>query len=94
MEWDGATLSYASNKRSMVDPDAINDGEWARPENWSRWGAYRSARDTRFWVPKRSSPCSGITINFAHRGAKWALFAPALVPAGFILLFALLRFAR
>ena len=78
----------------MMNQDAINDAEWARAENWSRWGTYRSERDTRFWVPKRHYRCSGITLNFAHRGAKWALFAPALVPAGFILLFVLLQLSR
>ena len=78
----------------MSNQDAINEREWARPENWSRWGVYRSARDTRFWVPKRHHPNWGITLNFAHPGAWWAALTPALVPLGFILLFVLLGLFR
>jgi uncharacterized membrane protein len=78
----------------MDDQDSINAQEWARPENWSGWlGTYRSARDRRLWVPKKN-PRLGWTLNFAHRGARWACFAPALVPAGFILLFLLHRLSR
>jgi hypothetical protein len=77
----------------MSDQDAINEREWARPENWTRFGAYRSARDTRFWVPKKNRRL-GFTVNFAQRGAKLACFAPAIVPLGFILLYLLNRFSR
>lgn len=77
----------------MHDQDAINQQEWARPENWSRWRTYRSARDSRFWVPK-PNPRFGWTVNFAHRGAWWAVLAPALVPLGFALLFLLYRLSR
>jgi hypothetical protein len=38
----------------MEDQDAINEQEWALPENWSRFGVYRSARDMRLWVPKKN----------------------------------------
>lgn len=77
----------------MSDQDAINEQEWARPDNWNRYGVYRSARDMRLWVPKKK-PCIGWTVNFAHRGAWWAVLAPAIVPLGFILPFVLHRLYR
>ena len=81
-------------QRSEVpDQNAINEQEWARPENWSRFSVYRSARDMRLWVPKKN-PRLGWTLNFAHRGAWWACLAPALVPLGFLLLYVLHRFSR
>ena len=78
----------------VADQNAINEQEWARPENWSRFGVYRSQRDMRLWVPKRNHPRLGWTLNFAHPGARWAAAAPALVPLGFILLFVLYQLSR
>jgi hypothetical protein len=51
-----------------------NQQEWSSPSNW-RWSFYRSARDSRLWVPKRI-PTLGWTLNLAHpRAATWlALF--------------------
>ncbi|WP_206352302.1 DUF5808 domain-containing protein [Tautonia rosea] len=45
----------------------INDAEWHDPRNWhGKWfEIYRSPRDSRAWVPKRS-PWMGVTVNFAH----------------------------
>ena len=77
----------------MPDQDAINEQEWTRPENWGRFGTYRSARDTRFLVPKRN-PRMGWTFNLARRGAVWAMWGPALVPLGFLLLFVLKHWSR
>ena len=77
----------------MHDQDAINEQEWARPENWGQWCIYRSARDTRLWVPKPNRQL-GWTLNFAHRGAWWAVLAPALVPLGLVVLFLLNRLSR
>jgi len=37
----------------MDDRDQINEREWARPDNWSRFGVYRSERDMRLWVPQK-----------------------------------------
>jgi uncharacterized membrane protein len=69
---------------SNQDQELVNDAEWAKPENWTRFNTYRSARDNRFWVPKKN-PRLGWTINFAHRGAWWAMLAPAIVPTGLLL---------
>src|SRR6266850_567453 len=56
---------------AMATQDDINQLEWERPENWSgRLCVYRSARDTRIWVPKRN-PSLGRTLNFA--AAWWSL---------------------
>ena len=77
----------------MTVQDSVNEQEWARPENWSRFGIYRSARDMRLWVPKRN-PRLGWTLNFAHRGAWCAMLVPAIVPLGFLLLFVLHRWPR
>jgi uncharacterized membrane protein len=45
----------------------INEAEWHDPRNWhGGWlGLYRSARDTRTFVPKRQ-PWMGVTVNFAR----------------------------
>jgi uncharacterized membrane protein len=78
----------------MERQDAIDQQEWEKPENWTGWlGTYRSTRDSRLWVPKRN-PRLGWTLNFAHRGARWACFAPFWVPLGFGLLFLLHRISR
>ena len=54
----------------MNDMDAqktIDQQEWQRPENWSGWlGTYRSARDTRLWVPTRNAT-RGSSPNLAHQ---------------------------
>jgi uncharacterized membrane protein len=52
---------------------------------------YRSARDTRLWVPKRN-PAYVWTLNFARRlVVPFGLFS---VPLGFLILFLLLRLIR
>jgi uncharacterized membrane protein len=58
----------------LVHEDEINDREWARADNWSPLGLYRSARDTRVWVPKRN-PAMGWTVNMAHRAGRVSLAA-------------------
>ena len=42
-----------------------NQREWENAANWSRWGSYRSAKDTRVFVPNRIRFFLW-TINFAH----------------------------
>jgi len=47
----------------------INDREWSNPENWSgsKWfGVYFCKLDSRVFVPKRSFPSLGWTINLGH----------------------------
>ena len=81
-------------ERPMDNQELINQQEWERRENWSGWlGTYRSARDTRVWVPKRN-PALGSTLNFAHRGAWWSLVGLLTVPLGFVVLFLLWRLFR
>ena len=75
----------------MNDQNAINQREWENPDNWRGWlCTYRSARDTRVWVPKKN-PKLGVTINFAHAAAWWNLLGIMSVPLGFLLLFVLVQ---
>lgn len=68
-----------------MDQTAINEQEWANPDNWSDYtiGLYFSKRDSRVWVPKREREL-GWTLNLAHpRGALGfvaLLLAPSIVP--------------
>jgi uncharacterized membrane protein len=75
--------------------DAINQREWEQPVNWTGWfGAYSSKRDTRLWVPKRPMTGSGMALNLGHPAAKITLATVCMVPAGLLLLFVLLQFAK
>ena len=75
--------------------DANNQYEWEQSYNWSGWfGAYSSTRDTRLWVPKRPITGTGMALNFGHPGAKTVMATVCVVPAGLLLLFVLLQFAR
>jgi uncharacterized membrane protein len=74
-----------------MDQEVVNEREWARPENWSGLGLYRSALDTRRWVPKRN-PALGWTVNMAHRSGRLSLLALLLVPV--VLLLAALLFVH
>lgn len=56
----------------------LNEAEWADPANWRR-GIYRSARDTRVFVPKRPR-WAGWTLNFAHNASVWWLMALLTAP--------------
>lgn len=83
--------SYDLLEPPMDNQEPMNEQEWKRPENWTGWlGTYRSARDTRLWVPKRN-PARGWTLNFAHRAAWWSLVGLFTVPLGFVVLFLLSR---
>lgn len=77
----------------MDDQDAINQQEWERDENWSALGIYRSARDSRVWVPKRN-PAFGVTVNLAHRAGWFPLLGLSIVPVALILFVVLLRSFR
>ncbi len=58
----------------------IDDAEWQDPDNWYVNLFYISRRDSRPFVPKRSCPDAGATVNFAR-------------PAGVVWLVAILLFA-
>jgi uncharacterized membrane protein len=78
----------------MDAQELLNQQEWEHPDNWTGpLGIYRSARDTRLWVPKRN-PAYGWTLNFAHRAAWWSLLGLFTVPIGFLVLYLLLRLIR
>jgi uncharacterized membrane protein len=65
--------------------DQINQAEWSNPDNWKTL-TYSSARDSRVFVPKRIGV--GVTMNFGHKGAKWAMagiLVVALLPGFFVL---------
>lgn len=49
-----------------------NQREWENPENWSRLGSYRSAKDSRVFVPNRNRFFLW-TFNFAKPQAYLAL---------------------
>ncbi len=51
-----------------------NRAEWENPANWSRWGTYRSSRDTRVFVPSRIRFFRW-TMNFVHPQAGLWLIA-------------------
>jgi uncharacterized membrane protein len=76
----------ASIHNEIQEQARINQEEWERPENWSVWGIYRSARDNRLWVSKCNA--MGWTVNFAHRGSWWTLFGLFSVPLGLVVLVA------
>ena len=65
------------------DQDAVNEREWARPENWTGWlGTYRSELDDRIWVPKRWGV--GWTPNVAHRQGRLFLASLFILPVTII----------
>ena len=70
--------------RDHATQDAVNEAEWARPENWygGLLGIYASARDTRLIVPKRRR-WMGWTINVGRPAgmACMALIAAAVIAA-------------
>ena len=75
--------------------DSINQWEWEQPTTWSGWfGAYSSTRDSRLWVPKRPMTGSGMALNCGHPAAKTTMAAMCVVPAGLLLVFVLLQFAK
>jgi uncharacterized membrane protein len=76
-----------------MDQQAIDRHEWETPGNWNRFGIYRSARDSRVWVPK-CDPRFGLTLNFAHRAAWWSLLGVGIVPMGLLLLFVIYQLAK
>ncbi|MCH8883813.1 MAG: hypothetical protein IIA41_09990 [SAR324 cluster bacterium] len=70
--------------------DERNDAEWENRANWRLGLFYSSQRDTRAWVPKRSTLGRrrlGVTPNFARPEARAYL---KVVIAGFVLLFVVL----
>lgn len=69
----------------MDEQERINHDEWSRAANWRRLGTYRSAMDTRVFVP-RKNVARGWTLNFAHRHAWWSLVGLSIVPFGLALL--------
>lgn len=78
----------------MDDQEVINQKEWERLENWTGWlGTYRSAKDSRIVVPKRTVAL-GWTLNFAHRAAWWSLLGMLTVPFGLVVLVLLWRLFR
>ena len=78
----------------MDNQEVINQLEWERAENWTGWlGTYRSAKDTRIWVPKRTAAL-GWTLNFAHRAAWWSVLGLLTVPFGLVVLLLLGRLFR
>ena len=64
--------------------DAVNEAEWARPENWygGLLGIYASQRDARIVVPKRRR-WMGWTINVGRPAgmAGIALIAALVIAA-------------
>ncbi len=70
--------------------DERNDAEWENRANWRLGLFYSSTRDSRAWVPKRSTLGRrrlGVTPNFARPEARAYL---KVVIAGFVLLFVVL----
>jgi uncharacterized membrane protein len=75
-----------------MDQQAINQAEWANPNNWTgpKWlSVYVSQRDSRVWVPKRV-PSLGWTINLGGPGGlAWligfVIGPPLLALAGYVL---------
>ena len=70
--------------RDHATRDAMNEAEWARPENWhgGLLGIYASARDTRLIVPKRRR-WMGWTVNVGRPAgmAGMALIAALVIAA-------------
>ena len=71
----------------MLEQEAINEREWANPDNWSDFeiGLYFSKRDTRVRVPKREREL-GWTINLAHPKGAPLFIALLLAPTALLLL--------
>ena len=70
--------------------DEWNDAEWENRANWRLGLFYSSTRDSRAWVPKRSTLGRrrlGVTPSFARPEARAYL---KIVIAGFVLLFVVL----
>lgn len=66
--------------------DEIDRAEWENPGNWTRFGFYRSERDSRLWVPKRPARFErGHAINIAKPGAKTFFFGIAIMPCVIVL---------
>jgi uncharacterized membrane protein len=65
----------------------VNQSEWENPANWTTF-TYNSARDSRFFVPKRQGV--GVTMNFGHKGGTASLVT-LLVVVGVTLMFFVLR---
>jgi uncharacterized membrane protein len=75
--------------------DAINEQEWANPDNWSDYeiGLYFSKRDSRAWVPKREREL-GWTFNLAHAKGALAFIGVLLTPAVVLLIILVAYIAR
>lgn len=71
--------------------DELNAAEWAHSDNWN-YGLYRSRRDDRVWVPKRSGV--GTTVNFGHRSSGWAMLGLSIVPLALLLGLVIYRVAK
>lgn len=81
--WLGIIMRETKYMRVSKAQEEINQTEWENPDNWST--IYFSKKDSRIWVPKRSTK-SGFTINFGSRaGSRWIyyLFLLFLVLGGF-----------
>lgn len=70
-----------------MDQSAINEQEWANPDNWSDYeiGLYFSKRDSRVWVPKREREL-GWTFNLAHARGALGFMAVLLSPSAVLLI--------
>lgn len=80
------------DRESRMTQDDVNLAEWTNSDNWN-YGFYRSTRDDRVWVPKRTGG-AGTTINFGHRNSGWAALGLMLVPLGLLLALIVSRLAR
>lgn len=75
--------------------DEIDKSEWENPANWTRFGFYRSDRDSRLWVPKRPSRFErGQAINLAKPGAKTFFLGVAIMPCVILLTVVLILMLR
>ena len=84
------TGSQLPHMTDASEQQKINDAEWENRANWKLGLVYHSERDSRAWVPKRSSLGRrrlGVTPNFARPEARAYL---KLILGGFALLFLLL----
>ncbi|HEX9045573.1 MAG TPA: Ig-like domain-containing protein, partial [Verrucomicrobiae bacterium] len=67
----------ATSPGAAAGQAAVNQAEWASPENWTgpKWlSVYFSKRDSRVWVPKQI-PAMGHTVNLGNPRGMFALFA-------------------
>ena len=83
----------------MDQQNVTNQREWESPGNWIGGVIYRSSRDSRLLVPKRTEkwgPFSqtGWTLNFGNRRSYLVLLGLSSVPIGFVLLFVLHRLSQ